>query len=76
MRQHSFLVAVMCDEAYVGLMMGGLGLSILAVLGAVVGVYRLWIRYHPPRRAPPPAAGVPQQETKVRSTGFSYVYCV
>ena len=28
MRQHSFRVAVMCDEAYVGLMTGGAELSI------------------------------------------------
>ena len=61
----------MCDEAYVGLMMGGLGLSILAVLGAVVGVYRLWIHFHPPRRVPAAAAGGPQQETKVCLTGLS-----
>ena len=70
MRQHSFLVAVMCDEAYVGLMTGGAELSVLAVLGVVVGVYRLWIRHHPPRRVPPPTTGAPQPETKVCLTGL------
>ena len=59
MRQHIFLVAVVYDEAYVGLVMGGVGLSTLAMLSVMVGVYRLWINYHPPGRIP--ACSLPQE---------------